>query len=243
MSKYWDNGQNFSQPTMEELRRRVKESNQRANQKKLTYEPIEAFRRRSVCTSWWGQAWCSNLEQYADYESRLERGKRYVKTGTVVDLKIRKGRVEARVQGRRKTPYKVDIRISPLSEETCADIIETCGRRIQNMESLIAGEFPEDLQELFVGGNGLFPEPKEISFQCSCPDWALMCKHVAAAMYGIGVRLDENPFYFFELRSIDADRFISVALESKVERMLSNADKISDRVIEDADVTALFGVI
>ena len=242
MSKYWDNGQNFSQPTMEELRRRVKESNQRANQKKLEYEPIAAFRRRNVCTSWWGQAWCSNLEQYADFESRLERGKRYVKTGTVVDLKIKKGKVEARVQGRRKTPYKVDIRISPLSEEKCADIIEQCGRRIQNMESLIGGEFPEDLQDLFVGGNGLFPSPKEISFQCSCPDWALMCKHVAAAMYGIGVRLDENPFYFFELRGIDADRFISVALESKVERMLSNADKTSARMIDDADLTALFGV-
>ena len=243
MSKYWDNGQTFSQPTMEELRRRVKESNKRANKKKLEYEPIAAFRRRNICTSWWGQAWCGNLEQYADFESRLERGKRYVKTGTVVNLKIKKGKVEARVQGRRKTPYKVDIRISPLSEEKCADIIEKCGRRIQNMEGLINGEFPEDLQELFVGGNGLFPAPKEISFQCSCPDWALMCKHVAAAMYGIGVRLDENPFYFFELRGIDADRFISVALESKVERMLSNADKTSDRVIDDADLTALFGVI
>ena len=151
MSKYWDNGQNFSQPTMEELRRRVKESNRRANQKKLEYEPIAAFQRRNVCTSWWGQAWCSNLEQYADFESRLERGKRYVKTGTVVDLKIKKGKVEARVQGRRKTPYKVDIRISPLSEEKCAGIIEKCGRRIQNMESLIDGEFPEDLREAAAG--------------------------------------------------------------------------------------------
>ena len=147
------------------------------------------------------------------------------------------------MQGTRKTPYKVEIRISPLSEEKCEAIIEQCGRRIENMESLIKGEFPLDLKELFLAKDGLFPKPKEISFNCSCPDWALMCKHVAAAMYGIGVRLDENPFYFFELRGIDADKFIGVALESKVESMLANADKDSERIIRGADLTELFGVI
>ena len=166
-----------------------------------------------------------------------------MKAGTVIDLKIKKGKIEARVQGTRRTPYKVEIKISPLSNEKCDEIIEKCGRRIENMESLIAGEFPEDLQELFTGKDGLFPSPKEISFNCSCPDWAIMCKHVAAAMYGIGIRLDENPFYFFELRGIDVDRFINVALESKVESMLKNAEKITDRVITDADLTELFGVL
>ena len=105
------------------------------------------------------------------------------------------------------------------------------------------GEFPEDLQELFVGGNGLFPEPKEISYQCSCPDWALMCKHVAAVMYAIGVRFDENPFYFFHLRGIDVDRFIDVALENKVESMLQNADVDTPRILHEADITSLFGVL
>ena len=166
-----------------------------------------------------------------------------MKAGTVIDLKIKKGKIEARVQGTRRTPYKVEIKISPLSNEKCDEIIEKCGRRIENMESLIAGEFPEDLQELFTGKDGLFPSPKEISFNCSCPDWAIMCKHVAAAMYGIGIRLDENPFYFFELRGIDVDRFINVALESKVESMLKNSEKITDRFITDADLTELFGVL
>ncbi len=165
-----------------------------------------------------------------------------MKAGTVIDLQIKKGRIEARVQGSRKTPYKVEIRISPLSQESCDKIIEKCGRRIENMESLIKGEFPSDLQELFTAKDGLFPSPKEISFNCSCPDWAIMCKHVAAVMYGIGVRFDENPF-FFELRGIDVDRFINVALESKVESMLNNAENISDRVIAGADLTALFGVL
>lgn len=243
MSRYWNDDTVYSQPTLEELRQRVKMSSQAAAKKKQNYEPIPPIKERNICQSWWGQAWCHNLEQYADYESRLDRGKRYVKTGTVIDLKIKKGKVEARVQGSRKTPYKVEIRISPLSEENCQKIIEKCGRRIENMESLIGGEFPLDLQELFTGKGGLFPTPKEISFSCSCPDWALMCKHVAAVMYGIGVRLDENPFYFFELRGINVDRFINVALENKVESMLRNAENRSDRIIEGADLTALFGVI
>ena len=243
MSKYWDNDVVYSQPTMEELRNRVKASTANAAKKKHTYDPIKPFSRRNICTSWWGQAWCRNLEQYADYETRLDRGKRYVKAGTVIDLQIKKGRIEARVQGSRKTPYKVEIRISPLSQESCDTIIEKCGKRIENMESLIKGEFPADLQELFTAKDGLFPSPKEISFGCSCPDWAIMCKHVAAVMYGIGVRFDENPFFFLELRGIDVDRFINVALESKVESMLGNADNITERVIADADLTALFGVL
>jgi uncharacterized Zn finger protein len=161
----------------------------------------------------------------------------------VVDLKIRGGRVEARVQGSRKVPYKVDIRISPLSEEKCQEIIARCGRKIQTIDKLISGEFPDELRDLFTGENGLFPSPREISFNCTCPDWALMCKHVAAAMYGIGVRFDENPFYFFHLRGIDVDRFIDVALENKVESMLRNAEQPSERILRETDLTGLFGVL
>lgn len=90
---------------------------------------------------------------------------------------------------------------------------------------------------------GLCPMPKEINFQCSCPDWAMMCKHVAAVMYGIGVRFDENPFFFFKLRGIDIDRFIDTALENRVESMLSHAACQSSRIIRDADITELFGVL
>ena len=195
-----------------------------------------------LTTTWWGDAWCANLEQYADYESRLDRGKRYVRSGTVVDLKINGGKITALVQGRRKTPYKVDIQISPLSEEQCQSIIDRCGERIDNMEALVKGSFPEGMKDVFTGENGLFPTPREISFRCSCPDWALMCKHVAATMYAIGVRLDENPFFFFKMRGIDVDRFIDVAIESRVEKMLSNADAVTDRVIVSDDALVLFGL-
>ena len=244
MSRYWKNQWDaFEQPSAEELKRRVKTSIADAGKKGKQLNPVPPIKGRRICSSWWGEAWCRNLEQYADYSSRLDRGKRYVKNGTVIDLNVQNGKVDARVQGTRKTPYKVEIRISTLSEEKCQRVIERCGRKIQNLESLIDGEFPEELQDLFTGKDGLFPAPKEISFRCSCPDWALMCKHVAACMYGIGVRVDENPFYFFELRGIDADRFISVALENKVEKMLANAENASSRIIEDADLTGLFGVL
>lgn len=240
MSKYWDTGF-YSQPTAAELKKNSAASRKREEKKGKSLEPVKVTGRQIV-KSWWGKAWCENLERYADYESRMERGKRYIRTGAVLDLKIQKGKVLARVQGTRKTPYKIEIRISPLSEEKCQHIIEKCGRKLENLESLLAGNFPEEMQELFQGKDGLFPSPREISFSCSCPDWALMCKHVAAALYGVGVRLDENPLLFFELRGINVDRFIDVALANKVEEMLANEGKPSSRIIKDEEAMKLFGV-
>lgn len=241
MSTYWKSN-NYSQLSVSELQRKARESARAAAGKGKVLEPVVVTGRK-ISQSWWGNAWCGNLERYADYASRLDRGKRYVRSGAVIDLKIQNGKIAARVQGNRKTPYKVEIRISPLSEERCQAIISRCGRKIQNLEYLAEGKFPEELEELFVGKEGLFPMPQEISFQCSCPDWALMCKHVAAVLYGVGARLDENPFLFFELRGIDADRFIDVALDNKVEAMLANAEQPSDRIIEGESALDLFGVL
>lgn len=241
MSKYWDDFTNYSQPDTSSLKKNARETVKRESAKGKKMNPV-TIQGRKIAVSWWGQAWCNNLEQYADYESRLGRGKRYVRTGAVIDLQIRKGKVSAKVQGRRKTPYKIDIRISPLSEDRCQYAISQCEKKIENLELLLQGKFPEELKELFTGNNGLFPSPKEISFGCSCPDWALMCKHVAAVLYGIGARFDENPLLFFELRGIDVDKFIDVALENKIENMLKNADKPSDRIIANDDWEELFGL-
>lgn len=101
------------------------------------------------------------------------------------------------------------------------------------------GRFPEELKEVFLGEQGLFPEPKEISFKCSCPDWALLCKYVAAVLYGIGARVDENPLLFFEMRGIDAGRFGDVALANCVESMLGNADTFSERIITGGNLGVL----
>lgn len=165
-----------------------------------------------------------------------------MRTGTVIDLNIQKGKIIARVQGTRKTPYRVEIRISPLTEKKCEAILERCGK-IETLERLLSGDFPDDMKELFQGEDGLFPQPSEISFQCSCPDWALMSKYVAAALYGVGARLDTNPALFFELRGIEIGRFVDVALANRVERMLENAQKPSARIMDDEEVAQkLFGV-
>ena len=115
MSRYWNEIPQYSQPGAEELRRKSAETKKKEKAKGKLLEPV-VIQGRQIVRSWWGKAWCENLERYADYESRLDRGKRYVRTGAVIDLKIKKGKILARVQGTRKTPYKTEIRISPLSE-------------------------------------------------------------------------------------------------------------------------------
>ena len=239
---YWHTEEYYSQPDATQLRINARQTMQKEKSKGRTLHPV-MISGRNIVKSWWGKAWCDNLEKYADFESRLERGKRYVRTGAVVDLQIQKGKVSARVQGRRKTPYKIEIRISPLSEERCQYAIAQCGRKIENLERLIKGDFPEELKEMFLGDRGLFPEPKEISFNCSCPDWALLCKHIAAVLYGIGIRFDENPLLFFELRGIDVERFLDVTLANRVESMLANADTPSDRIMTEGQWEDLFGVL
>ncbi|MBE6984540.1 MAG: hypothetical protein E7434_02785 [Ruminococcaceae bacterium] len=239
---YWDTDRHYSQPSTEQIKRNAAQTAKKAVDKGKTLCPV-MLSGRTIAKSWWGKAWCENLERYADYESRLSRGQRYVRSGAVVDLQIEKGKILARVQGSRKTPYKVEIRISPLSEERCNEIMNRCSCRVDTMEHLIGGSFPVEMKDIFLSKDGLFPNPKEISFRCSCPDWALMCKHVAAALYGVGARLDEDPTMFFTLRGIDTTRFVDVVIANRIEAMLSNAGNPSDRIMDGADLTSLFGVV
>lgn len=239
MGQYWE-GAVYEQPSEDKIRANAADTMRKEKKKGKNLSPV-IITGRNIVKEWWGKAWCENLERYADYESRLDRGKRYVRTGAVVDLQIQKGKINARVQGRRKTPYKIEIRISPLSEERCQNIIALCGNKIQNLEALVRGDFPEELREAFLQQGGLFPEPREIAFNCSCPDWALMCKHVAAVLYGVGARFDENPLLFFELRGLDVGRLIDVTLADRVEKMLENADRPSGRIIKQDDYLKIFG--
>lgn len=238
---YWDETF-YPQPTEQELRYNAAETARKASIKGRLLNPV-VLTGRKIAASWWGQAWCENLERYADYETRLSRGQRYVRSGAVVDLQIQTGRILARVQGTRKTPYKVEIRISPLSQQRCDKIMDRCSTRVDSLENLLAGHFPEELKDVFLGEGGLFPTPREISFSCSCPDWAMMCKHVAAALYGVGARLDADPLLFFTLRGIETTRFVDVVIANRVESMLSNADKPSPRIIQGAALDDLFGIL
>lgn len=98
-------------------------------------------------------------------------------------------------------------------------------------------------KEIFLSENGLFPSQREISFNCSCPDWALMCKHVAAVLYVIGTKLDENPFLFFELRGIDVNKLVDVTIKDHVDSLLEHANMPpTDRVMDDSCIETLFGL-
>ncbi|MDI9470928.1 MAG: hypothetical protein QM296_12110 [Bacillota bacterium] len=213
-----------------------------ARSKKAAREPI-ILEGRMLATSWWGKAWNTNLEAYSDYENRLPRARSYVRAGRVVDLKIEQGIVRALVQGTRRSPYKVAVQIAPLSAERFDKIKGMVGARIENLEALVKGEFPEELANIFTDLDyGLFPSPDEIRFGCSCPDWAYMCKHVGAVLYGIGARLDTDPLLFFTLRSIDMQVFLQKTIDERLEGMLERAAKPGSRVLDPGAVRELFNV-
>lgn len=197
----------------------------------------------ALARTWWGKAWNKNLERYADYSNRIGRGKSYVRHGAVLDLKIKGGQVTALVQGTRAKPYEVVIRISPVKKANWGQIRKKCQGELRSLPDLLAGKFPKELGEIFLAeGKGLFPTPKEISFDCSCPDWASMCKHVAAALYGIGVRLDEDPLLFFTLRQADTEELVARAVQEKTGDLLARAERKSSRVINETDLSGLFGI-
>jgi uncharacterized Zn finger protein len=198
---------------------------------------------RQLARTWWGKAWNDNLKRYSDYSSRIGRGSSYVRNGSVLDLKIEQGTIKGLVQGSVRKPYEVGITIRPLLPEVWEEIRIAVEGKIESLQELIDGKFPAGLSELFTAqGSGLFPAPKEITLKCSCPDWAVMCKHVAAVLYGIGARLDEDPTLFFTLRAVDIHDLIGKAIQGKTQTMLSKSGAKSRRILEDADIAAMFGV-
>ncbi|MDA3811347.1 MAG: hypothetical protein PF518_13570 [Spirochaetaceae bacterium] len=196
-----------------------------------------------IAKSWWGIAWIKNLESYADYSNRIGRGRSYVRHGAVLDLQIEEGKVTALVQGSRSKPYTVDITIKPLAATEMKHIVSACEGKLSSLNELIEGKFPKDLGELFtIQKKGLFPTPRQISFDCSCPDWASMCKHVAAVLYGIGARLDEDPSLFFILRKIKIEKMISKAVTQKSESLLTDTPIKSRRIMNKNDMADVFGL-
>lgn len=215
---------------------------EKLKKKNPNLEPI-IIEGRTLAKNWWGKAWNLNLESYADYSNRIARGKSYVKSNAVLDLKISKGGVVAKVQGSRAKPYDTEICIDTLDSKKWQEILKLCNHRIDTLEQLIEGKFPKELGILFTDKRySMFPSPKEIHFNCSCPDYASMCKHVAAVLYGIGARLDLNPLLFFELRDIDGRELIRKSMEQKLDSMLKNAGRKSNREIASEDIPNIFGL-
>jgi uncharacterized Zn finger protein len=198
---------------------------------------------RNIAESWWGKAWNKNLKEYADFSNRISRGSSYVRSGSVVDLVIENGEIQALVSGSSNKPYQVNIAIKALDDQKWELIKKECKNKFSSLSDLSNGKMPKELEVLLRNPDyGLFPTPNDIHFNCSCPDYAYMCKHVAATLLGVGNRLDDDPLMFFKLRQIDSNDLIQSSVEEKLESMFKNIDYISDRVIEDSVAKDLFGL-
>jgi uncharacterized Zn finger protein len=191
---------------------------------------------RTIAKSFWGKAWCENLESYSDYENRLPRGRTYVRNGSVVDLQMAPSQITALVSG--SEIYEVKIEILPVAKPRWKSICEDCAGSIDSLVELLQGRLSKGvMQRISQQQTGLFPSPKEIKLSCSCPDWAEMCKHVAAVLYGVGARLDQQPELLFRLRAVNEKELIASAGKS-----LPAAKKAPAKVLGDEDLSALFGL-
>jgi uncharacterized Zn finger protein len=193
---------------------------------------------RTIAHSFWGKAWCDNLESYSDYANRMPRGRTYVRNGSIVDLQIAPGRVTAIVSG--SEIYEIEIGIDRLDRRVWKALVRECTGRIGSMVELLQGRFSDEVMQILARPKtGLFPSPKQIRLSCSCPDWADMCKHVAAALYGVGARLDAEPEIFFTLRQVDQTELVS---EASTANQLRKRKAIGKRTVAAADLESVFGI-
>lgn len=193
---------------------------------------------RAIAKTFWGKAWCDNLEAYSDYENRLPRGRAYVRNGSVIDLKIEPGKVRAQVMG--SSLYQVEIDIAALPESRWKSLVKECTGSIASLVELLQGKLSKDVMErICQPRTGLFPAPKDIQLNCSCPDWATMCKHVAAVLYAVGARLDAQPELLFTLRQVNANDLVTQAAEAPIQTRRKPAKA---KVLDDAQLADVFGI-
>jgi uncharacterized Zn finger protein len=220
-----------------ERRRKAEREMQKLKKKGHPVSPV-VIEGRTIARTFWGKAWCDNLERYSDFSNRLPRGRTYVRNGSVVDLQIAAGEVTARVAG--SSLYKVAVKVSAVPKARWTSICTDCAGAIDSLVELLQGRFSKGVMErICQQRTGLFPAPAEIEFSCSCPDWASMCKHVAAVFYGIGARLDEQPELLFKLRKVDEKDLIAKAGKGLP---LSKQGPAEDKVLAADGLSELFGL-
>jgi uncharacterized Zn finger protein len=201
------------------------------------FSPV-AVEGRDIAKSFWGKSWCLNLEGYSDYDSRLPRGRAYVRNGSVVHLEIAKGAVSAMVAG--SELYQVRVTIAPVDAARWKAICRDCAGSVDSLVEILQGRLAEGVMDRVCReGDGLFPSPKDIELSCSCPDWAEMCKHVAAVLYGIGARLDSQPELLFVLCDVDVNELLA---GTGTDLTLVQTAPSADKLLDAGDVAALFGL-
>ena len=193
---------------------------------------------RAIATTFWGKAWCDNLEGYGDFESRLPRGRTYVRNGSVLDLQMAPGNIQAMVSG--SEIYDVNVKITSLPALRWRSICADCSGGIDSLVELLQGRLSKGVMERICRQDGgLFPRPSEITFSCDCLDYASMCKHVAAVLYGVGARLDERPQLLFQLRGVDETELIAGV---NAALPLSKTAPAAEKLLASDDLSALFGL-
>lgn len=209
-----------------ERRAKAERAMEKLRKKGQIIQPVE-IEGRTITRSFWGKGWCDHLESFSDFANRLPRGRTYVRNGSVCHLEIKPGCIEAIVSG--SSLYKVKVKIKPLKPAVWKSIKKKCSGQIGSMLELLQGKLSKGVMEIVSDRkNGLFPQPSEIELKCNCPDWAVMCKHVAAALYGIGNRLDSQPELLFVLRNVDAQELIATGISLPLADTGVSADALAD---------------
>lgn len=220
-----------------ERRRKAERAMRKLVKQGAEVRPV-AIDGRAIAKTFWGKAWCDNLEGYSDFENRLPRGRTYVRNGSVLDLQIMPGEVRALVSG--SAIYRVSVNVTALSKARWTSICADCAGAIDSLVELLQGRFSKGVMERICRQKtGLFPAPEEIRLACSCPDDASMCKHIAAVLYGIGARLDEQPELLFTLRRVDEKDLLANADKGLP---LSWKDPAAEKMLDADGLSELFGL-
>ena len=220
-----------------ERRRNAERVAAKSTKKGQSLSPVR-IAGRAIARTFWGKAWCQNLERYSDFDNRLPRGRTYVRNGAVLDLRIAAGEVKAQVVG--SAIYQVRVNVSAVPTAHWKAVCKDCAGTIDSLVELLQGRFSKGVMERICRQEtGLFPAPKEITFDCSCPDWASMCKHVAAVLYAVGARLDEKPELLFALRQVDEQDLLANA---GTDLPLTGKGTASGKMLGDVALDELFGI-
>jgi uncharacterized Zn finger protein len=197
-----------------------------------TKDGIKAQSQRGAfAKNWWAQRWIAALERLVD-SGRLSRGRSYARQGQVLSIEETKDGISARVQGSQRSPYKIKIQITPLTDAQWDKVIDALAEQAIFSAQLLAGEMPQEIEQAFESAKvSLFPSQRnDLKTDCSCPDYSNPCKHIAAAHYILGERFDEDPFLIFRLRGRTQEQVMQ-----ELRKRRAGADEIVEEEVEEAE--------
>lgn len=228
----------YKTPSVGEIKAGAEAQKEKLRKKGIEINPIEPI-GRDFGKSWWSKEWVKTIEGYQAIENRLQRGKKYAKHHCVIDLDIDVCEIKSKVSASNRGYYDIVIKMDKLAEKNKDLIIKSCENNIDNIDDLINGKFNDNLRDVICQDNNLFPKYGEFKQSCNCPDSARLCKHIAATMYAIAFKFDQDPLLFFKLRDIDIKNILEISIQNKKDMLNKTSDK-STRIIKDSELDGLF---